>query len=58
MKSSIIFSAFVVSSDELKSILGFSEGSLPLKYLGCLVIDRELCSSDCEELIGKLQREK
>lgn len=42
------------TKQHLQSILGFSEGSLTLKYLGVLIVGRELHYVDCEELIGKL----
>lgn len=41
-KSPLTFLAAVTNHDELLEIMGVSEETLPLKYLGTLVIGRDL----------------
>ncbi|KAL0292825.1 UNVERIFIED_CONTAM: hypothetical protein Sradi_6969900 [Sesamum radiatum] len=55
-KSQVILSRAVQAGRQnILDILGFPEGSLPLKYLGVPLVSSRLKIADCQGLIGKLE---
>ncbi|KAL0282286.1 UNVERIFIED_CONTAM: hypothetical protein Sradi_7265400 [Sesamum radiatum] len=48
-------SALQAGRQNILDILGFPEGSLPLKYLGVPLVSSRLKIADCQGLIGKLE---
>lgn len=53
-KSEIYFSSLVQNRDELSKILNYPLKTLPIKYIGVLLVGRELRSMDCIELLDKM----
>ncbi|KAL0292777.1 UNVERIFIED_CONTAM: hypothetical protein Sradi_6973500 [Sesamum radiatum] len=53
-KSQVILSKSVAHRQHILDIMGFQEGSLPIKYLGVPLVSSRLTNSDCQPLIQKL----
>lgn len=54
-KGSFTFSMVVIDRQCLLDIMGFTEGALPIRYIGVPTMGRELQLVDCEGLVGQHQ---